>query len=56
MVRVGKMATKQQEIAAARQIVELHEFILELIQARRAERTNDLLSNAMYADPGDDAP
>jgi cytochrome P450 len=56
MVRVGKMATKQQEIAAARQIVELHQFILELIWARRAERTNDLLSNAMYADPGDESP
>lgn len=56
MVRVGKMATKQQEIEAARQIVELREFILELIRARRAKRTNDLLSNAMYADPDGEPP
>ena len=56
MVRVGKMATKHQEIEAARQIVELHKFILGLIRARRSKRTDDLLSNAMYADTDGELP
>lgn len=56
ILRVGKMATKEQEIAAARQIVEFRRFMLGLIRARRAHRTNDLISNAMYADPNGEPP
>ena len=56
ILRVGKMATKQQEIDAARQIVEFREFMLRLIQERRTHRTSDLISNAMYADPNGEPP
>lgn len=56
ILRVGKMATRQEEIEAARQIVEFREFMLELIRERRAHRTNDLISSAMYADPSGEPP
>jgi cytochrome P450 len=56
MLRVGKMATKQQEVDAARQIVAFREFMLGLIRERRAHRTNDLISNAMYADTNGEPP
>jgi cytochrome P450 len=56
MVRVGKVATKQQEIDAARQIVEFRQFMLGLIRERRKHRTDDLISNAMYADTGGEPP
>jgi cytochrome P450 len=56
ILRVGKMATRQQEIDAARQILDFRRFMLGLIRERRVRRTDDLISNAMYADTNGEPP
>jgi cytochrome P450 len=49
ILRVGQMATKEEEIAAAHRIVEFRKFILELVEQRRARPSDDLLSIVMQS-------
>jgi cytochrome P450 len=49
ILRVGKMATKEQEIEAAALVVQFHEFIQSTIDARRRKPGTDLLSSVMSA-------
>jgi cytochrome P450 len=56
ILRVGQMATKDQEIAAAHLIVEFRRFILSMISERRENPGNDLLSVVMNAESNGEAP
>jgi cytochrome P450 len=56
ILRVGKMATRDEEIAAAHRIVEFRQFILSIIKQRRTAPGDDLISLVMGAEAIAESP
>lgn len=54
--RLGRMISKDRELECAREVVEFQHFVKEKIDARRASRTDDLLSDLIYATADGEAP
>ncbi|QMW21929.1 cytochrome P450 [Sandaracinobacteroides saxicola] len=54
--RLGGMISKEREIECAHEVVEFQHRVKSLIDARRAERTDDLLSDLVYASVDGEAP
>jgi cytochrome P450 len=48
ILRNGQMGTKQQEVEAARSIVECQHFLNDMIQARREVPANDIVSDLVH--------
>jgi cytochrome P450 len=46
---VGRMGTREQEVEAARQMVEFRRYVKETVRARRREPRDDLISNLVTA-------
>lgn len=54
--RLGRMIPKERELECAREVVEFQHFVKAKIDERRAERTEDLLSDLVYAEVDGERP
>jgi len=54
--RLGRMIPKDRELECARDVVEFQHFVKAKIDERRAERTEDLLSDLVYAEVDGERP
>ncbi|WP_422061860.1 cytochrome P450 [Sphingopyxis sp.] len=54
--RLGRMIPKDRELECAREVVEFQHFVKAKIDERRAERTEDLLSDLVYAEVDGERP
>ncbi|MBL0915733.1 MAG: cytochrome P450, partial [Sphingopyxis sp.] len=54
--RLGRMIPKERELACAREVVEFQHFVKAKIDERRANRTDDLLSDLVYAEVDGERP
>jgi len=54
--RLGRMIPKERELECAREVVEFQHFVKAKIDERRANRTNDLLSDLVYAEVDGERP
>lgn len=54
--RLGRMIPKERELECAREVVEFQHFVKAKIDERRANRTDDLLSDLVYAEVDGERP
>lgn len=54
--RLGRMIPKQRELECAREVVEFQHYVKAKIDERRADRTDDLLSDLVYAEVDGERP
>ena len=54
--RLGRMIPKERELECAREVVEFQHFVKAKIDERRANRTEDLLSDLVYAEVDGERP
>jgi cytochrome P450 len=54
--RLGRMIPKERELECAREVVEFQHFVKARIDERRASRTEDLLSDLVYAEVDGERP
>ncbi|WP_235535739.1 cytochrome P450 [Sphingopyxis sp. Root1497] len=54
--RLGRMIPKDRELECAREVVEFQHFVKAKIDERRANRTDDLLSDLVYAEVDGERP
>lgn len=54
--RLGRMIPKERELECAREVVEFQHFVKAKIDERRASRTDDLLSDLVYAEVDGERP
>jgi cytochrome P450 len=56
LVRVSHLGTHEEEVEAAKLILEMHQFMYEAIQSRRSTPKNDLITDIVTAQLDDGAP
>ena len=54
--RLGRMIPKERELECAREVVEFQHYVKAKIDERRANRTDDLLSDLVYAEVDGERP